>query len=391
MNDAPFLPYSRQCIEADDVEAVTRVLTSERLTTGPAVDAFEAALAASVGATTAVAVSNGTAALHAACAALGLGPGDEVIVPAISFVATANCARYLGAEPVFADVDARTGIMRPEEVARLRGPRTKAVIVVHLGGACADLARIRDAAGANCAIIEDACHALGARYQGRPVGACAPYSSFATFSFHPVKHIATGEGGAITVADASLRDRLAPFRDGGIVRDPARLTEPAPGPWYYEQQSLGHNFRMTDIQAALGVSQLGKLGRFLERRRALARRYDALWADVPGVTPCVPEALREGCAYHLYGVQIEFDRFGTSRAQVMDALRARGVGSQVHYIPIPMQPYYRARGADVSAFPGAQRYYAGELSLPLFPAMADADVERVVHQVREVLAEGRSP
>lgn len=380
-----FLPYARQCIEADDVAAVTRVLTSDHLTSGPAIEAFEAAFATCVGAAGAVAVSSGTAALHSACAAVGIGPGDEVIVPAISFVATANCARYLGAEPVFADVDERSGLLLPEEVERLRGPRTRAVIPVHLGGACADLEAIRAAAGPHCALIEDACHALGARYRGRPIGACLPYSSFSAFSFHPVKHVTTGEGGAVTCADAAWRDALIAFRNHGVVRDATRLHTPSPGPWYYEQQSLGHNYRISDIHAALGLSQLPKLERFVGQRRALARRYDALLEALPGVIPCIPEPLREDCAYHLYGVHIDFDGLGVTRAALMRELHARGIGSQVHFIPIPMQPYYRERGGDVAGLPGTRRYYARQLSLPLFPAMQLEDVDHVVEALSGAL------
>jgi UDP-4-amino-4,6-dideoxy-N-acetyl-beta-L-altrosamine transaminase len=381
-----FLPYARQLVEDDDIRAVVEVLRSDFLTTGPRVAAFETALADSVEAEWAVAVGSGTAALHAACFAAGVQEGDEVIVPAITFVATANCVRYLGGEPVFADVDPDTGLVVPESVADRAGPATRAIMAVHLAGACADMQALSPIAkGAGAVLIEDAAHALGGSYGGRRVGSGADGSSLSIFSFHPVKHITTGEGGAITGNDGDLRRTLRLFRDHGIERTPRRFREQSPGPWYYEQQILGHNLRLTDIQAALGLSQLAKLTRFVERRRALAARYDRLLADLPAVTPVVGDATRAGCAYHLYPVLIDFGALETTRAAVMRRLRERGIGTQVHYIPLPMQPYYRDRGSDPAAFPGALRYYERTLSLPLFPAMRDEDVDRVVDGLGVVL------
>ena len=386
MKEAEFLPYSRQTIEQDDIDAVVRVLKSDYLTTGPEIERFEAALADTVGATDAVVVSSGTAALHAACFAARVEEGDEVIVPAISFLATANCARYLNAEPIFADVDPDTGQISVADVERRCGPATRAIIPVHLNGAVADmegLGAVAEAAGA--IVIEDAAHALGARAGGEMVGSCGRDSKMAAFSFHPVKQIATGEGGAITTCDPDLARKLRLFRNHGIERDPARLEHSVPGSWYYEQHCLGYNLRMTSMQAALGTSQLGKLGRFLIRRRQLAARYDELLRGLEGVMPVVGEANRKDCAYHLYPVLIPFEELDVDRAEVMNRLLEAGLTTQVHYIPLPAQPYYRSRGWKPEDFPGAARYYERVLSLPIFPAMADTDTDRVVEQLAEVL------
>jgi UDP-4-amino-4,6-dideoxy-N-acetyl-beta-L-altrosamine transaminase len=379
MTDRPFLPYARQSVDDDDIAAVVEVLRSDYLTTGPAIPAFEGALADAVGAAWAVAVSSGTAALHAACSAAGLGPGDEVIVPAVTFLATANCARYVGAEPVFADVDPDTGLIDVQAAAARTSERTRAIIAVHLAGASADiagLAALAERAGA--VLIEDAAHALGGDRRGAHVGSCGDGARMATFSFHPVKHITTGEGGAVTGNDPELLHRLRRFREHGIERAAERFEQASPGPWYYEMQALGHNARLTDVQAALGRSQLGRLTRFIERRRVLARAYDRRLRAVPGVTPAIGDASRDGCAYHLYPVLVDFAACGTTRAAVMEYLREQNIGTQVHYIPLTMQPYYRRRGWDPDAFPGARRYYQRTLSLPMFPAMDDRDVERVV-------------
>jgi len=391
MGDLPFLPYARQGIDDADIEAVVRVLRSSHLTSGPEIPAFEDALAAAVGAPWAVAVSSGTAALHAACIAAELGPGDEVIVPAITFVATANCARFVGAEPVFADVDANTGLIDPDAVASRVSVRTRAIIAVHLGGATADVPALATIAVKNNAVlIEDAAHAIGATREGVRVGSCGAGSSMATFSFHPVKHIAMGEGGAVTGVDAALRDRLRLARDHGIVRDPHGFSADSPGPWYYEQQVLGHNLRLTEMQAALGRSQLARLGHFLARRRALASRYARLLGNIDGVEPVTAAAGggRES-AYHLFAVRIDFAGRGVSRAEVMRRLRDKGIGTQVHYIPVPAQPYYRARGWAMDEFPGAAAYYERTLSLPMFAGMDDTDVDRVVTALHEALRIGR--
>jgi UDP-4-amino-4,6-dideoxy-N-acetyl-beta-L-altrosamine transaminase len=380
------LPYGRQWIDEDDIAAVVEALRGAYLTTGPTVARFETELARAVGARHAVAVCNGTAALHAACAVAGLGPGDEVLVPALTFLASANCARYVGAEPVFVDVDPRSGLIDVDHAARLVGPNTRAIIPVHLNGRPVDLPAIRALADAHdLCVIEDAAHALGARTRDTRIGDCR-YSDMAIFSFHPVKHVTTGEGGAITTNEPELQAALEVFRSHGMVRDPAQLQHPSPGPWYYEQHTLGYNYRITDLQCALGLSQLTKLERFVARRRALAARYHVLLENIEGVEPVAigtPDTLS---AYHLYAVHIDFETLGRARAQVVAALRELGILTQVHYIPVPAQPYYVDRGADPSRYPGALAYYEGILSLPLYPAMRDEDVDRVVEALSQVLS-----
>ncbi len=379
------LPYGTQWIEDDDVEAVVEVLRSDFLTTGPAVPRFEAELARAVGAPYAVAVCNGTAALHAACAVAGLGPGDEVLVPAVTFLSSANCARFVGAEPVFVDVHSDSGLIDLADAERHLSERSAAIIPVHLNGRPADLEGVHALAEAHdLVVIEDATHALGARYRDTMVGDCA-FSNMAIFSFHAVKHLTTGEGGAVTTRDAERLSELAGFRNHGIVRDPERLTRPSPGPWYYEQQTLGFNYRITDLQCALGLSQLAKLDRFLERRSALAARYDRLLAELPGVRPVAVSTPDTVSAYHVYAVLIDFEAAGRDRSVVMEGLRARGVMTQVHYLPLPLQPYYVERGADIDRYPGASAYYERVLSLPLYPRMRETDVDRVVRALAEVL------
>ncbi len=384
-----FLPYGRQLLEEDDIEAVVRALKGDYLTTGPLVAEFERALAARVGAAHTVAVANGTAALHAAYFAAGVGPGTNVVVPAVTFLATANAARYLGADVVFADVDADTGLVTAETIAAKLDARSKVVAPVHLTGAPVDLARIAStASSAGAVLVEDAAHALGATYEGAPIGSCK-HSSLAIFSFHPVKHITTAEGGAISTNDAELAFRLRVFRSHGMVHERERFEHEPPSPWYYEQQELGFNYRLTDVQCALGLSQLKKLDRFIARRRELAARYDAALAGFDGVTAVTRGAARQHSAYHLYAVLIDFERFGTTRPAVMQALRDAGIGTQVHYAPVPSQPYYRRLGESVERYPGAVRFAARTLSLPLFPGMRDEDVERVVSALGSAL--GASP
>ncbi len=383
-----FLPYGRQLLEEDDIEAVVRALHGDYLTTGPLVAEFESALARRLGAAHAVAVSNGTAALHAAYFAAGVGPGTNVVVPAITFLATANAARYLGADVVFADVDPETGLMTAETLAAKLDARTKVVAPVHLTGATVDLLGIAEVASSVSArVVEDAAHALGATYDGQPIGNCR-HSSQAIFSFHPVKHITTGEGGAITTNDPELAWRLRVFRSHGMVHDRERFEAEPPSPWYYEQQELGYNYRLSDVQCALGLSQLKKLDRFLARRRELSAEYDAALAGFPGVTPVTRGATRLGSAYHLYALLIDFERFGKTRVEIMQALKSRGIGSQVHYAPVPSQPYYRRLGEAPERYPGALRFAERTLSLPLFPAMADGDVERVVQALAQALGKG---
>jgi len=398
-----FLPYGRQSIDEDDIAAVAAVLRGDWLTQGPAVEAFERALAVRTGAAHAVACANGTAALHLACLALGLGPGDAVVVPSITFLATANAARYVGAEVAFADVDPDTGLMRVEDAAAAvaragaKGWRVRALASVHFAGQAADLAGLAEFAQARgLVLIEDACHAVGTRtcdVEGRwaEVGACR-HGGLAAFSFHPVKTIAAGEGGAVTTNDAALAERLRRFRNHGMVREAERFSDPELGfeadgtarPWVYEMPEPGFNYRLTDIQSALALSQIGKLDGFAARRQELmdlyARRLEPL---APLVRPL---GRVEGCrpAWHLCVALVDFAAVGRSRSAVMTDLRARGIGTQVHYLPVHRQPYYRDRYGTL-ALPGADGFYARALTLPLFPAMADADVDRVIDALAEVV------
>ena len=385
MPDA-FLPYGRQTIDDDDVAAVAAALRDDFLTTGPRVEAFEAAFAEFVGARHAVACANGTAALHLAMLALGVGEGDVCIVPSITFLATANCARFVGAEVVFADVDPDSGLMTPPAleaaIARCGGRRIAAVLPVHLRGDVAELPALRalaDAAGA--ALVEDACHALGSTMS---LGGDAVqvgdnrYGAMAAFSFHPVKTLTTGEGGAVTTGDSALAERLRTLRSHGMIR-PAGAD-----PWWYEMSEIGFNYRLPDILCALGLSQLAKLPRFIERRRALASRYHTSLAPLATLVRPAARPAWSDPALHLMTVLIDFAAAGRSRAEVMAALRARGVGSQVHYIPVHQQPYYQARYGALD-LPGAQAWYDRCLSLPLYPAMQDADVDRVVATLSEAL------
>ncbi len=394
----PFLPYGRQLVEDDDLAAVAAVLKSEYLTTGPVVGEFETAFADRVGARHAVACSSGTAALHLAAMALRLGPGDAVVVPSLTFVATANVVRFVGAEVVFADVDADSGLMTAEHLsealsrAAKAGIRVKAVFPVHLNGQCVDMEAIADLVRQHdLRTVEDACHALGGAYGPRegapPVGSCA-YAEAAAFSFHPVKAIAMGEGGIVTSNDTDLHSRLLRFRNHGLVCEPSEFEEPgyaldatgAPNPWYYEMPEPGFNYRASDIHCALGLSQLGKLDRFIAVRNALAARYDAALAPLaPAIRP-IARTTAGRPAWHLYVVLIEFEAIGRERSDVMTRLRKAGVGSQVHYLPVHLQPYYRKRYGAL-ALPGAERYYARALSLPLFPGMSEEDVDRVASEL----------
>jgi UDP-4-amino-4,6-dideoxy-N-acetyl-beta-L-altrosamine transaminase len=397
---APFLPYGRQVIEDDDIAAVAEALRSDFLTTGPRVEAFEAAFAEAVGAAHAVACANGTAALHLAMLGLDVGPGDVVIAPSITFVATANCACYQGAEVVFADVDPDSGLMTPRTLAdaigRLEDRRLRAVLPVHLSGHAVDLPALKALAEAEGAVlVEDACHAVGTRmaFDNHPerVGDCR-HSAMACFSFHPVKTLTTGEGGMVTTNDPAMARRLATLRSHGITRDAAEFTArdlslDASGeanPWSYEMQALGYNYRLPDVLCALGLSQLAKLERFTARRRALAARYRTLLAPLASAVRLQPGAAYADPALHLLVALIDFEALGRSRKAVMDALRARGVGSQVHYIPVHRQPYYVDRYGEID-LPGADAYYARCLSLPLFAGMEDGDVDRVVEALTGVV------
>jgi len=377
---ATTLPYGRQCVDDDDVAAVTETLRSAWLTTGPKVEQFEQALAACTGTAFAVAVSNGTAALHAAMYSLGIGKGDEVIVPAITFAATANCVAFLGGRPVFADVNPDTLLLDPAGVESRVTPRTKAVIAVDYAGQSCDYNALGALAGSRgLALADDACHAIGGSYRGRPVGSLAAVN---TFSFHPVKHVTTGEGGAITTDDPDLAGRMRTFRNHGITTD--HRQRESKGSWFYEMGDLGFNYRLTDIQCALGISQLPKLPAWVRRRQAIALRYDAAFARMPAVRPLAvrPEVSH---AYHLYVIRLELDRLRIDRAAVFTALRAEGIGVNVHYIPVHLHPYYRRTfGTAPGDCPVAEAAYERILSLPIFPAMTDEDAEDVIRAVGKV-------
>jgi UDP-4-amino-4,6-dideoxy-N-acetyl-beta-L-altrosamine transaminase len=378
----PFLPYGRQSIDAADHAAVQAVLDSPFLTQGPVVPRFEAALAARVGARYCVAFANATAALHCAVAALGLPVGAEGVTSTNTFVASANCLAYNGLLPRFADIDPRTYCVTAETLAARCTDATRVLIPVHFAGQACDLVAIGALARARgLRVIEDAAHAIGSvDAQGRPVGACA-HSDMAVFSFHPVKTITTGEGGAVTTNDPALYEALTLLRSHGITKDPARL-QANPGPWHYEQQRLGFNYRITDLQCALGLSQLDRLDAFKARRREIVSTYNAAFAGLPWlVTPYEGPDL-DSC-FHLYVVRLDFPALGSDRATVMARLAAVGVGSQVHYIPVHTQPWYRETyGTLTGQCPEAERYFESCLSLPLYPALTDADVARVVTAVR---------
>jgi len=394
MSGERFLPYGRQLIEDDDVAAVAAVLRGDYLTTGPTVDRFEAAFAAATGASHAVACSSGTAALHLAFLALGLGPGARVVVPAVTFLATANAARFAGAEIVFADVDPESGLMTPAtlEAALARaGEPVRAVAPVHLAGQLVDMQAVGAIAQRHgLRIVEDACHALGGQDgQGQPVGSGVS-GDLAVFSLHPVKVMTSGEGGVLTTRDPALALALRRYRNHGMVRegfvhvDQALAADGSLNPWYYEMLEPGLNYRLSDIHAALALSQLAKLERFVARRRALVARYDAALAPLaPAVSPSARTA-RGRPAWHLYVALIDFAALGRERASLMRALRARGIGTQVHYLPLHRQPYYRERYGALD-LPGADAWYSRALSLPLYPAMQDSDVERVVAALADLV------
>jgi UDP-4-amino-4,6-dideoxy-N-acetyl-beta-L-altrosamine transaminase len=385
-----FLPYGRQHVTEADMAAVRRVLEGDYLTTGPEIPAFEAEFAQRTGAPHAVACNSATAALHLALDALGVSAGDACIVPSITFLATANAARYCGADVVFADVDPETGLMTPgtlQAALKRADGRARAVLPVHLGGSLCDMSAISTIARREgLFVVEDACHALGGSDgDGAVVGACA-HSDAATFSFHPVKTLTSGEGGMVTTRSAGLADAMARRRSHGVEREPGAFYRDAGAqePWWYEQQALGWNYRMPDILAALGRSQLSRLHQIAQRRRELTALYaEALGELVPLVkTPPVP-AGTEPCR-HLMNVQIDFANAGVSRADVMARLKAQGVGSQVHYIPVHAQPYYRALYGD-QRLPGAEKHYLRTLSLPLYPELTDADVARIAQTLAVAL------
>ena len=375
------LPYGRQSISEEDVLAVMSVLCSDWLTTGPRVREFEEAFARFTGAREAVAVSSGTAALHAALHALGIKEGDEILVPAMTFAASANCARFVGATPVFVDVEPETLLIDPDRAEALVTPRTRAILAVDYAGQPCDYQRLQALARkGDLALVADACHSLGASFGGRPVGTLALASAF---SFHPVKAMTTGEGGMIATDDAELARRMRTFRNHGIAQD-HREREKA-GSFAYEMRELGYNYRLTDFQCALGHSQLGRVPAWIDRRREIARRYDTAFE---GLRTARPLAVRGGIghAYHLYVLRLDLTALRADRAWIFAALRAENICVNVHYLPAHLHPYYREKlGTGPGLCPVAEAAYAEILSLPIFPSMTAKDVEDVITAVKKVL------
>ena len=378
-----FINYGRQNINADDIESVVQALQSDFLTQGPRVEEFERAICDYTGARYCVVVSNATAGLHLAVAALGLPAGSEGITSPITFVASANCLLYNGIRPVFADIEASTANLDPAQLDQACSSKTKVLIPVHFAGRPCRMGEIsRFARERELYVIEDAAHAIGSAYpDGGKVGNCR-YSDMTVFSFHPVKTITTGEGGAVMTNSEVLYNKLVMLRSHGITKD-ADLLHNNPGPWYYEMHELGFNYRMTDLQAALGTSQMKRLNSFKARRKAIIRRYTDALSDLSWLKP--PPAEDADSCFHLYVVQIDFDALGISRREVMGILREHGIGTQVHYIPVHTQPYYhRELGYAVGDYPAAERFYSRALSLPLYPAMSNPDTERVIAAVRNL-------
>ena len=375
--------YGRQYIDDDDIQAVVDVLKSDYLTCGPKIAEAEEKLCRITGAKHAVLIANGTAALHAACFAAGVGPGDEVITTPLTFAASANCALYCGARPVFADINPDTYNIDPDCVEKLITDKTKAVVAVDFTGQAVELDRLRDICHRHGLIlIEDAAHALGTKYDGKPVGSIADMTEF---SFHPVKTCTAGEGGAVTTDDDALYEKLALFRTHGITRDPALMDKPTEGGWYYQQVALGYNYRVTDMQAALLSSQLDKLDRFAARRKALVKRYDEAFSAMPEIT-VQKEIPQSDTVRHLYLLQFNLEMLTCGRKELYDALKAEGVGVNVHYIPTYTFPYYRQLGYKPGLCPHAERLYERIVSIPLFYSLTDEQQEQVIGAVRKVIA-----
>ena len=369
-----YIPYSRQWIDEDDIQAVNSVLRSDYLTQGPKLAEFEKHLAEYCGAKYCVVFNSGTSALHAAYFVSGLKEGDEFITSPISFVASSNAGLYLGAKPVFADIERDTGNIDVSKIKDALTDKTSLIVPVHYSGHPVDMEAIHDMAGKQgIPIIEDACHALGAKYKGEITGNCR-FSDMTVFSFHPVKHIATGEGGAVTTNNKGLYEKMKMFSTHGITKNDL-INEPA-GEWYYEMQFLGYNYRMTDIQAALGISQLKKLNAFIERRREIAAIYNETFKensyfDIP------PEREYASSSYHLYPIRLK-DQYKDRKKEIFSTLRKNGLGVQVHYIPIYLQPYYQDLGYKKGLCPNSEDFYQREISIPVYPAMTDKDIESVI-------------
>lgn len=373
------IPYGKQTIEQDDIQAVVDVLQSDFLTTGPKIAEFEQTVADYVGAKYAVAISNGTSALHAACFAAGIGPGDEVITTPLTFAASANCVLYCGGTPVFADVDPKTYNIDPEDIRRKITDRTKAIIAVHLAGQPCDMDAIHSIAREHgLIVIEDGAHALGSVYKGKKVGSM---SDMTTFSFHPVKPITTGEGGMIVTDNEDFYKKMVLFRSHGITRDDSMMTR-NDGPWFYQQFDLGYNYRITDIQCALGCSQMKKLDRFLARRKEIVARYNEAFADCDNIiTPYQLSDTESG--WHLYIVQVK----NCDRRQVFENMREKGIGVNVHYIPVYMHPYYQEHGYKNVHCANAEEIYSHIISLPLYPGLTSEQQDYVIDTLKSLCGE----
>ncbi|MGG3888377.1 UDP-4-amino-4,6-dideoxy-N-acetyl-beta-L-altrosamine transaminase [Metabacillus fastidiosus] len=376
------LSYGKQWIDEKDIQAVVKILKSDFLTTGPEVAKFEEAIADYVGAKYAVSFSNGTAALHGACYAAGVSIGDEVITTPMTFVASANCILYTGGTPVFADIDPKTYNIDPYKVEQLVTSKTKAIIPVDFTGQPAELDTIMTIAKEhNLIVIEDAAHALGAEYKGKKIGSI---SDMTMFSFHPVKHLTTGEGGIITTNNEEYYKKLLHFRTHGIIRESSQLKEQH-GPWYYEMQFLGYNYRLTDFQAALGTSQLKKLNEFLELRKKYVNLYNDAFKNLPQIiTPA--ESTHSTSSWHLYIIRLNLEKLHASRKEIYEALLKENIGVNVHYIPVYLQPYYQQLGYKKGLSPEAEKLYKEIITLPLFPAMEEKDFKDVIRAVKKVIA-----
>lgn len=384
------IPYGRQDITQADIDAVVAVLESDFLTQGPVVPRFEQHVARHVGARHALAVNSATSALHIACLALGLGQGDWLWTTPITFVASANCGLYCGAQVDFVDIDPRTYNLCPQslahklERAEREGKLPKVVVAVHLCGQPCDMQAIHELAQRyGFKVIEDASHAIGGKYKGEFIGS-GRFSDITVFSFHPVKIITTAEGGMVLTNSTELADKMSLLRSHGITRDPAQMTHEADGPWYYQQIDLGFNYRMTEMQAALGVTQMERLDSYVARRHQLAQRYDDLLSGLPITKPWQHPDSYSGL--HLYVVRLQLDQIARTHRQVFDALRELGIGVNLHYIPVHTQPYYQRMGFAAGDFPEAQRYYAEAISLPMFQTMTEAQQDEVVAAVRKAIA-----
>lgn len=373
------IPYGKQTIDQDDIQAVVDVLQSDFLTTGPKIAEFEQTVADYVGAKYAVAISNGTSALHAACFAAGIGPGDEVITTPLTFAASANCVLYCGGTPVFADVDPKTYNIDPEDIQRKITDRTKAIIAVHLAGQPCDMDAIHSIAREHgLIVIEDGAHALGSVYKGKKVGSM---SDMTTFSFHPVKPITTGEGGMIVTDNEDFYKKMILFRSHGITRDDSMMTR-NDGPWFYQQFDLGYNYRITDIQCALGCSQMKKLDRFLARRKEIVAHYNEAFADCDNIiTPYQLSDTESG--WHLYIVQVK----NCDRIQVFEKMREKGIGVNVHYIPVYMHPYYQEHGYENVHCANAEEIYSHIISLPLYPGLTSEQQDYVIDTLKSLCEE----